>query len=232
MAMNPEDSQLPVEPAAPMALPYASLGPSRPALITAIGVMGIIVASLGLIVAVFGALSAVSTMFMVRAIPAMQWQTTGAMAVAICEAIVGAALAVTLLTGSTGLLRLRMEPQGVALVGLGLSIERRHLSISPDFHRRAESGRHVHEFNCVDARRFGDAGDVTVNQRHRLLRRRHSDNHGNRRRAGCAIACANSGLYENGICDRGCRQSRYLLHLSDRDAGHHANENCPFGVGG
>jgi hypothetical protein len=106
--MNPEDSSLPPRdpPSLPFALPYASLTPSRPGLITVISVIGIIIAVLGLVVAAFGTLSLVATAFMGSAMPAMR-QTPGATAVTVCDSVVGAALAATLLTGSIGLLRLR-----------------------------------------------------------------------------------------------------------------------------
>jgi len=108
--MSLGDSESSLEPApaeVPFALSYGTAARSRPALIVVIGVIGIIVASLGLLAAAYGALTTISAVLMSRAMPAMRWQTSGAAAVSICETLVGAALAATLMSGSIGLVRLQ-----------------------------------------------------------------------------------------------------------------------------
>jgi hypothetical protein len=109
--MNPEDSQQqPGFPqmVVPIALPYSGISMPRPPgtrLVTAMGVIGIIVAVIGLLTAIYGALRVFSIFFMSRAMPAMA-QTQGAIMVLVWGAIAGAVLAAMLLTGSIALLRL------------------------------------------------------------------------------------------------------------------------------
>jgi hypothetical protein len=103
--MNLEDSKSgsePVPPELPFALSYGTAAPSRPAVIVALGIIGIIVAALGLLAAAYGALTVIGGVLMRSAMPAMQWQTS-------------AALAVTLMTRSIGLLRLQPWSRRVLL---------------------------------------------------------------------------------------------------------------------
>lgn len=120
--MNPDGSQLPFDASnpppcdVPFALSYStpSLRPSRPGLISATAVIGMIIAVIGLLFAAFGLLSTVSTAFLSRAMPAMR-QTQGATVVNGSEAIIGALLAAMLLAGSIGLNRLRPWSRGVLI---------------------------------------------------------------------------------------------------------------------
>jgi len=101
---NFDDPNLAPPAVPPFALPYSSLGPTRPPPITVISVIGIVMASLGLLAAATGVMSAIVMAAMSRTTATMMWsQTPGATAVAIAEAVVGAGLAV----GSIALLRLR-----------------------------------------------------------------------------------------------------------------------------
>ena len=90
-------------PAQPVPLDYALPASGRPGSIATIGVIGIVMASLGLLAAAYNALQSFS-LVMFRT---MGWVSPGVIAVSVGEAVVGAALAGTLLGGSIGLLRLR-----------------------------------------------------------------------------------------------------------------------------
>jgi hypothetical protein len=107
--MDPNDSNFsppPIPPAPVMAIPYSSLGPSRPGIMTAVAIIGIVLASLGLLTALFGALGSVMTATM-SSMPGMKWKSTGMVEAAIAEAVAGLALAAVLMSGSIGLLRSR-----------------------------------------------------------------------------------------------------------------------------
>jgi hypothetical protein len=110
MTMSPQDSPPQPEPSVaplPVTLMYGTPGPVRPAIMTVVSVLGICIASLGLLLAASGVLTViVSGMFMSRAMP-FQWMTPGATVVSACDAIVSAALAVALMSGSIGFLGLR-----------------------------------------------------------------------------------------------------------------------------
>lgn len=115
------DSSLPPQPQPPpFALAYSTLRPSRPGVLSVAAVMGIVVASLGLLASASGVLSAVGMSFMNRAMPMMRMMSPGALAVTIGDAVIGAALAGMLLTGSIGLQRLRPWSRRVLLWWAGV----------------------------------------------------------------------------------------------------------------
>jgi hypothetical protein len=100
---QPEPSPAPL----PVTLMYGTPGSMRPAIISVVSVLGICIASLGLIGAAYGAfMAAVSGILMGRAMP-IRWMTPAATAVSAFDAVVSAALAVALMSGSIGLLGLR-----------------------------------------------------------------------------------------------------------------------------
>jgi hypothetical protein len=105
----------------PFALAYGNRGATRPGVITPTGVIGIIIAALGLFTALYETIYAVSFAMMGKAMPAgLQWQTSATETVRLSAAGVGAVLAIVLLIGSIGLLRLRPSSRRVLLWWAGL----------------------------------------------------------------------------------------------------------------
>lgn len=105
----------------PFAVPYGYRGAIRPGIITAMGVIGIIVAVLGLLTALYEAIYALSFAMMGKVAPAgLQWQSSATQTIWLSAAGVGAALAIILLIGSIGLLRLRPSSRRVLLWWAGL----------------------------------------------------------------------------------------------------------------
>src|SRR5580658_10627404 len=104
--MTANDSAPPPPPfpppllAVPIDLSYSNLRGGRPGIITAIGVVGIIIAVFGFLASLYGVFQAWSSVAMGSVMPAMRWATGGALTVTLSESFVGAALAAALLTGS------------------------------------------------------------------------------------------------------------------------------------
>jgi hypothetical protein len=134
--MNPENAS-DQEPAVPFALQYGQPLPTRPGLVTVIGVIGILIASIGVLAALFEALTAISSILMGRVVTTMRWQTPGSAAVSGSDAVVGIGLAIVLLIGSIGLLGPSMEPASAVLVGTDLYPDRFRFCIPSDSDRRA-----------------------------------------------------------------------------------------------
>jgi hypothetical protein len=105
----------------PFALPYGYRGATRPGIITATGVMGIILAILGVLTALYEATYALMFAMAGRAgVPPFQWQTEGTSAVRLSAAGVGLVLAAVLLIGSIALLRVRPWSRRILLWWTGL----------------------------------------------------------------------------------------------------------------
>lgn len=102
------DTPTPQPPFAQLAaFPNATPQRTRPDLITAIAIVGIVIASLGFLTSGSEAMSILAYAVMGTAMPGMRPPTQGATTVLVSQSVIGAALATMLLAGSIGLLRLR-----------------------------------------------------------------------------------------------------------------------------